>query len=426
MATRSQFTAQRNASDGDASAAVSQRHMNPIERTRRPVIIFVDDEQRVLDALRRSLCPQTAEWDLRFFSDSSEAWQHAQHERVDVLVTDLAMPGLSGFDLISKLLNNPNTNDVGTIVLTGHGEPETKRQALRIGATDLLNKPVILEDMLVRVRNVLRLKQSTDALKSQNAALDRRVNERTRQLQRSRLEIIWRLGRAAEFRDSDTGLHVARVARFSQLIAEVMGLSATFVKTLYLAAPLHDVGKIGIPDAILLKPGRLTPDERRVMEEHCRIGAHILGDAMQETPWDRIHTSERGVNDSDQVLEVALEIAMSHHEHWDGNGYPCGLVGDAIPLSGRIVAIADVYDALTTERVYKAAFTSDVAFQMIADAAGRQFDPRVFAAFVKAHPDMEASRRLLTDRPNVEVETELLSRGEQLRIPLLEHQGPSS
>lgn len=361
----------------------------------RPVIVFVDDEDRLLDALRRGLAPQAAEWDLRFFRSSLEALCYAQHEHVDVLVTDMAMPGLTGLELIAKLQAVFETADVFTVMLTGQNEPHLKRKALAAGATDLLNKPVILEDLIARVRSVLRLKRYSDELKGQNVQLEQRVKERTTEVRRSRREMIWRLGRAAEFRDSDTGRHVSRVARYSQLIAQAMELPAAFVENLYLAAPLHDVGKIGIPDAILLKPGRLTPEERATMQDHCRIGAHILGDAMRWTPWDELAGEITPVHD--EVLRTAREIALSHHEHWDGNGYPSGLVGEAIPLSGRIVAVADVYDALTTERVYKAACSSEVALEMIKASKGKQFDPRVVDSFLKVLPEIEACRRLLCD-----------------------------
>jgi putative two-component system response regulator len=378
--------------------------------SRAPIIVFVDDSERQLEGLKRLIRLEDPGWDLLFLADSGQALETIHCVQPDVVVTDMAMPQLTGLELIERLANDPNTADICTIMLTGLDEPHLKRRALDVGATDLLNKPVTIEDLQARIRSVLRLKSFACQLKAQNESLEHRVQARTQALRESRREILWRLGRAAEFRDSDTGLHVARVARYSQLIAQAMGMPEDFVETIYLAAPLHDVGKIGVPDEILRKPGALTPQERTLMQEHCQIGAHILGDPRRSTPWDRGTDAGDEHDLADPVLMMALEVAIAHHEHWDGNGYPQRLAGSEIPISARIVALADVYDALTTERVYKKAFSSEEAFRMISESSGRQFDPRVFAAFASVVPEIELARTLLADTSPVPVRLE----GEQL------------
>ncbi|HUE13793.1 MAG TPA: response regulator, partial [Planctomycetaceae bacterium] len=243
---------------------------------RKPKLVCVDDEPLILELLQRIVRMRGLDWDVESFVDSKLAWEHLRNGNADVIITDVTMPGLSGPDLVGLLRNNEATKDTPVIVLTGLHKASLKRQVLDLGATDLLTKPIQSDELLARLRSALRLKQCQDALKRQNEQLEQKVAERTHQLQASRIEIIWRLASAAEFRDEKTGSHVVRVAHYCQIVAEALGQTRQFVETLFLSAPLHDLGKIGIPDAILHKPEKLTDEERRIVQTHCEIGARIL------------------------------------------------------------------------------------------------------------------------------------------------------
>jgi putative two-component system response regulator len=372
-----------------------------VDAVRKPKLVCVDDEPLILELLRRIVRMRGLDWDVESFVDSGLAWDYLRAGDADVVVTDVSMPGLSGPDLVRLLRENEATKDTPVIVLTGLHEASLKRQVLDLGATDLLTKPIQPDDLLARLRSALRLKQCQDALKRQNEQLEQKVLERTRQLQASRIEIIWRLASAAEFRDEQTGSHVLRVAHYSRIVGEALSLPRQFVETLFLSAPLHDLGKIGIPDAILHKPGRLTDEERRIVRTHCEIGERILAEPRHSqrmllfkrgTPPDGVFFAEE-----DPVLRMAREIAGSHHERWDGGGYPRGLAGENIPLSARITAIADVYDALTSARPYKNASTPESALQTIRLEAGKHFDPAVCEAFIRSAKRIEEIRVRLSD-----------------------------
>ena len=242
---------------------------------------------------------------------------------------------------------------------------------------------------MARLQNILKLKSYQDQLKLHNEILKQKVSERTAQLAASQRDIIWRLGKVAEFRDLETGNHVIRVGYTSRIIAETMGLDHDFVENLFLAAPLHDIGKIGIPDGILLKPGKLTAEERSIIERHCVIGAEILRKDSRITKG-----SQGGAS---PLMEMAATIALTHHEKWDGSGYPDGLVGDSIPLESRITAVADVYDALRSERSYKSSFTSDEAASIIRDGIQGHFDPAVVAAFDDSLERINTIRKEFSD-----------------------------
>lgn len=366
-------------------------------------LLFVDDEIKVLDAFRRMLRPFAETWNVHFVSDSRTAADVAKDYHVDIIVTDLCMPFVSGIDLIRKLQECDDTRYIPVIVVTGQSDCGLKRQALDIGAADLLNRPVELEDLLARVRSSLRLKACYDELHCRNSELEFRVRERTQQLRQSRLEIIERLGKAAEYRDCATGRHVVRVAHFSRLIAQELKLPQDEIDTIFAAAPLHDVGKIAIPDSILLKRGVLAEDERRIMNTHCAVGEQILSVNVDRLiDLQAVHQTEGDCSDNsfcDPLLDTARQIAATHHEHWNGQGYPKGLTGEEIPLAGRIVAVADVFDALTTSRPYKPEFSTVKAVEIMSGLSGQQFDPRVFAAFLAVLPEIEATRLKLKDCP---------------------------
>ncbi len=306
----------------------------------------------------------------------------------DALVSDLCMPGRDGFDLLSQLRSQPETSDLPIVILTGKDDHDLKRRALDAGATDLLRKPVDAEELVARLDSALRLKEYQDRIKSDNALLEQRVRERTAELERSRVELVWRLGRAGEFRDCDTGNHVMRVGCYAYELAETVGSDKQFSEGILLTAPLHDLGKIGIPDSILLKPGKLTAEEWSVMKTHTVIGADIL---QGRFTFPLVRALPGVVNPSmpcpfgeSHLATMGANIARSHHERWDGDGYPDGRAAEEIPIEARIVSIADVYDALLSRRPYKKVFSHEDAVSTIQGGVGTQFDPQVPGAFEKS------------------------------------------
>jgi putative two-component system response regulator len=277
----------------------------------------------------------------------------------DLVVLDLELPGADGFGLLDLVVKA----GVPALVLTADDAPTTRRRALGLGARDFVIKPLDRVELLLRVGNLLQTRRLQRALEDRNHDLQRWVRSRTADLEDARKETLERLAMAAEYRDDDTSQHTKRVGRTAAILARQLGLSADTVEHLRHAAPLHDVGKIGIPDAVWLKPGALTDHERTMLEEHTVIGARILSGSRSP------------------ILRLAEQIARSHHERWDGSGYPDHLEGDHIPLAGRITAVADVFDVLAHPRPHKKAWPLEKAAQEIFDQAGRHFDPEVVAAF---------------------------------------------
>jgi putative two-component system response regulator len=335
-------------------------------------VLVVDDEPANLTFLRHVL--ETEGYaELITLSDPTEACERFRQIDPDVLVTDLWMPRLDGFEVLARVQEQlPSATYLPILVVTGDPTPEARRRALSAGARDFLTKPLSPSEVRLRVRNLLETRYLHLQLKHHNVVLEQRVDERTLELEAARLEILYRLARAAEFRDDQTGQHTLRVGRLAGRMAQVLGLGADDAELIKRAAPLHDLGKIGIPDAVLLKPDRLDVHERSVVEAHTVIGADILSGSAYP------------------LLQLAEEIALNHHERWDGLGYPHQLVGDAIPVSGRIVAVADVFDALTHERPYKPAWTARDALAEIEANAGTQFDPAVVEALLRVAPEASA------------------------------------
>ena len=358
-------------------------HQPGSERTSKRKILFVDDEVRVLDGLRRLLRGERGNWEMTFVDGVQRALEVLEEEDHDAVVSDYNMPSRNGLDLLKSIRNNPKTEDIPVVILTGNGEPEMKRLALDDGATDLLNKPVDKDDLLARLRSALRLKDYMDEIKQHRNLLELRVRERTAELEYSRAEVIWRLGKAGEFRDSDTGFHVVRVGLYARTLAEAMKLEPAHCEEIFLSAPLHDIGKIGIPDRILLKPGKLDPDEWEIMKTHATIGGQILRAKPIAQEHSRTLSVLAHIDDlsKNPFAEVGAVIAENHHENWDGSGYPCGRAGDQIPVSARITSVADVYDALCSKRPYKPAFKEEEVLRMMRQAAGNKFDPAVCDAF---------------------------------------------
>ena len=360
-------------------------------------VLFVDDEKLILDGLRRSLRSKRGEWNMHFASGVAEALAILEEHDMDVVTTDVNMPERNGFDLLSTIRGTDLVADIPVIILTGNGEQGMKRTALDMGATDLLGKPVDREELIARISSAIRLKEAQDTIKSQNAVLESRVRERTAQLEVARVELIWRLGKAGEFRDSNTGYHIVRVGFFTGEIARTMGLEESFAKRAELASPLHDIGKIGIPDGILLKPGRLDPDEWEIMRRHTTIGAQILRDEVVASQHLQQLGMEPGSVITNPHAEMAADIAESHHERWDGQGYPHGLVGDQIPMAARLTSLADVYDALSSARPYKPAIEESKTLDLMASGRGSQFDPQVFEAFEAALPRLREIQSRFAD-----------------------------
>jgi putative two-component system response regulator len=288
----------------------------------------------------------------------------------DLILLDLVMPHMDGFHIMEQL---QATAELGTylpiLVLTADITQEAKQRALSTGAKDFVTKPFDHAEVLLRIKNLLETRLLHNRLRDQNEILAEKVRERTAELEESRLEILKRLAIAAEYRDDDSGQHTQRVGHLSGLLARALKLPEELVDLVHEAAPLHDVGKIGIPDSILLKPGKLSADEFEVMKTHTVIGARILSG---------------GHSDS---IRMAAQIALSHHERWDGSGYPHGLAGEAIPIEGRIVAVVDVFDALTHVRPYKTAWPVDRALAEIRRQKGNQFDQCVVEAFLAMNLD---------------------------------------
>jgi putative two-component system response regulator len=326
-------------------------------------ILAVDDEEPNLLLLRRIL-ERAGHTSVASTTDPSRVPAMFVQLRPRLVLLDLHMPQMDGFELMERL--GPLSGErrsIPFLVLTADATDETKRRALSLGARDFLTKPLDQVELLLRVRNLLQVQHLQDRLFEQNANLEEQVTERTRDLEQARLEILDRLALAAEYRDDDTQDHAWRIGRTCFLLAVGLGLPRPEVELIRRAAPLHDIGKIGIPDAILLKPGKLTDEEFELIKTHTTIGAEILSGSRSA------------------LLRMAEHIALTHHERWDGGGYPHGLHGEQIPLPGRIAAVADVFDALTHERPYKQAWEVTEAVAEIFHESGVRFDPAVVKAF---------------------------------------------
>lgn len=366
-------------------------------------ILVVDDDQRMLDALRRALHAKTPDWNVTFVSQPEAAWEALLETAYDAVVTDIRMPGLDGLELLDRIRHSEKTKDVPVVVLTGLNDHVLKEKALERGAADLLNKPVNTGQLIARLKSVLQTKTYQDNLRSMNEMLSEKIQRQNVDLAQSRMSVVCRLGMAAEFRDEDTGNHVIRVGCYSRAIAAAMGMPRSFLEMLLLAAPLHDIGKIGIPDCVLLKPSSLTDEEWVIMQRHCEIGECILREQSKVVvplfDWYDADSSsmKNTLENRDPVLEMAATIAMSHHEQWDGHGYPQGLAGEAIPLESRIVAVADVFDALTSNRPYRPARPEEEALSMMEAMVGSHFDPRVYDAFIRSLSEIRTIRARFAD-----------------------------
>ena len=326
-------------------------------------IFIVDDEPANLKLLDKLLTGQ-GYLQLVLLQDPREVLDRYREARPDLILLDINMPHLDGHQVMAQLkaLNDPLLPPI--VILTAQYGRDHLLKALTLGARDFVGKPFDRIELLMRVRNLLDAQLAHRLVHDQKAALQDMVRVRTEELRGTRLQVVHRLGRAAEYRDNETGLHIVRMSQVSALLARSMGWSEDHCELMLHASPMHDIGKIGIADAILLKPGRLTPPEFEIMKTHASIGADMLA------------------GDESDLLKLAHTIALSHHEKWNGSGYPAGLAGEAIPMAGRIVAVADVFDALTSSRPYKHAWPVQDAVAFVRENSGTHFDPDVVAHFM--------------------------------------------
>jgi putative two-component system response regulator len=316
----------------------------------QPLILAVDDEASNLQLLRQILQDH---YRLRFAKDGPRALELAREEIPDLVLLDVMMPGMSGYEVCAALKADPRTAGIPVIFVTALTDTDDELEGFEAGAVDYITKPVSPPIVRARVRTHLSL-------------------VRMEELRATRLEIVQRLGLAAEYKDNETGLHVIRMSHFSRILGLAAGMTELEADDLLHAAPMHDVGKIGIPDSILQKPGPLDPEEWKIMQSHSVIGAEIIG----EHPGG--------------MLALARNIALTHHEKWDGSGYPKGLAGEQIPLEGRITAIADVFDALTSVRPYKKAWSEEEALDFLVSQKGKHFDPALVDLFIAQMPAIRA------------------------------------
>jgi putative two-component system response regulator len=334
--------------------------------TNSATILVVDDEERNVKLLKTLLHAEG--YATLAANNGTDALAVAAAERPDLILLDVMMPGMDGFEVAERLKADQRTRPVPVIMVTALDDRESKLHALEAGAEEFLSKPIDRADLRVRVRNLLRLKHYGDLLANNNQILEQQVKERTAQLVEAYRDTVFTLVRAAEHKDEETGRHVRRISHYCRVLAEAMNLSAELNDAIYIASPMHDIGKIGIPDQIMLKPGALTPEEWVIMKTHCVLGASILA------------------NGTSPYTSMGAAIALNHHERWDGSGYPNGLRGEAIPLAARIMQICDVYDALRSHRPYKQPIDHARTLEIITVGDGRtmpaHFDPAVLAVFI--------------------------------------------
>lgn len=338
-----------------------------------PRVLVVDDEPRNVRLLESLLKHEGV--DVHSATSGEAALEELTRFKPDLILLDIMMPFMDGHEVAARIKADPATASIPIIVVTSLDDRASRLAALKAGAEDFLSKPIDRAELSVRVRNLLRLKHYGDTLASYSRELERRVDQRTAQLTASYRQTIATLTRAATYRDEETGAHVQRISHFCVELAAALGLDATFCDAILHASPLHDIGKIAIPDRILLKAGSLDTEEWEIMKTHAALGAKMLagGDSI--------------------YLHMGREIALSHHERWDGSGYPEGRAGEAIPLAARIMSVADVYDALRSRRAYKPALEHRTALQIITRGDGRtspaHFDPAVLAALDVTHERLE-------------------------------------
>lgn len=328
-------------------------------------VLIVDDQQSARTMIREVVEQINAGINVTDFEDPIQALTWSERNKIDLLLLDYRMPGMDGLEFTRQFRHTINKRDVPIVLISIVGDEPVRQAALEAGVIDFLVKPVRPRELHARCRNLLDLRQQGETVKQRAHSLERQVLEGLREVEEREREMLYRLARAIEFRDFGTGAHLVRMARFAGLIAEGLHMPDDEVRMLELAAPLHDIGKIGVPDAILLKRDRLTDEEIEAMRKHPQIGYEILRDSQS------------------RFVQIGATVALRHHERWDGGGYPDGLRGDEIPLVARIVAVADVFDALISERPYKPAWSHEQAADYVREHSGTQFDPACVEALFR-------------------------------------------
>lgn len=333
------------------------------ESAKMTTIVVIDDQLTSRQILKQLVCSLRDGLEVRDFANPVEAYEWCASNPVELVLVDYKMPEMNGVEFIHKFRADRSNAHVPVIMVTSIEDKNVRYEALEAGATDFLTKPVDHHECRARCRNLLTQHQQYKIISDRSRWLERRVSEATSEIRLRERETLLRLARAGEYRDEDTGNHVIRMAKYSRIIAEQIGFSDEDCDAIEMSAPMHDIGKIGIRDDILLKPGKLTPQEFEIMKTHTRIGHDILKDSPSK------------------FLQMGAIIALGHHEKYDGTGYPFGKVGDEIPIEARIVAVADVYDALVSERPYKNAWSMEAALEHMQNNSGKHFDPECFKAF---------------------------------------------
>jgi putative two-component system response regulator len=353
--------------------------MSPNEEHLKAKILIVDD---LIDnvLLLEGILIEAGYIFIQSITDPRETVRVYQEFKPDIVLLDLNMPHMSGMEVLKQLHEIEQETYPSVMILTAQTDHQSKLNALEAGAQDFISKPFDLMEITLRIKKMLEIKVLNKQLQAHNQSLEELVDLRTKELQETRMEAIHRLGRAAEYRDNETGMHVIRMSRYAARLAHEIGLSKEECDIILQASPMHDLGKIGIPDSVLLKPAGLDKDEWKVMQSHSEIGAKILS---------------RGKN---KLTKKARIIAQYHHEKWDGTGYPNGISGTKIPLDARIVAIADCFDALTSSRPYKKAWSVEDTMNEMDNSSGTQFDPALMGSFQKILPDILKIKENIPDQ----------------------------
>lgn len=344
-----------------------------------PTILVIDDQATSRQILAQIVRSIDEFLEVKSFDSAQPALDWLRDKPVDLILTDYKMPGMSGIEFLEQARAMPKIHDVPIVMITSHEQTEIRYRALELGATDFINKPIDHAECRARFRNLLRLQRQRLIIEDRANWLEEQVRTATHAIRVREHETLLRLAKAGEYRDEETGNHVIRMARFARAIAEAMGVDETECESIELSAPMHDIGKIGIPDQILLKPGKLSVEEFEIIKQHTVIGYEILRDSPSK------------------YLKMGAEIALGHHEKYNGKGYPQGLAGEEIPLPARIVAVADVFDALSSSRCYKPAWRDQDALNLIISESGKHFDPKCVDAFLDQIDKIRAIRAALSD-----------------------------